>query len=197
LLKEFYQKIHALTGNSALLSLVELADFSSAFEAFLLELQKKPENVNPSTTRTLVQAVELINILLDRARSRARKDRKSFTALVVDDDVVACKMMTYSLQRARIVPTVLTDPLDAWESAQQRNYDLFILDVNMPGMNGFELCKKIRSLPGSQKTPVLFITSQTDFESRTKSTLSGGNELVSKPFLLMELTVKSLLYILR
>lgn len=176
---------------------MELADFSSAFEAFLLELQKKPENVNPSTTRTLVQAVELINILLDRARSRARKDRKSFTALVVDDDVVACKMMTYSLQRARIVPTVLTDPLDAWESAQQRNYDLFILDVNMPGMNGFELCKKIRSLPGSQKTPVLFITSQTDFESRTKSTLSGGNELVSKPFLLMELTVKSLLYILR
>jgi DNA-binding response OmpR family regulator len=67
----------------------------------------------------------------------------------------------------------------------------------MPGMTGFELCTKLRALPQHKKTPVLFVTCMTDLESRAKSSLSGGNEFIAKPFLLIELTVKALTYILR
>jgi len=67
----------------------------------------------------------------------------------------------------------------------------------MPGMNGFELCSKLRTLPVHKKTPVVFVTSLTDFESRASSTMSGGNDLIAKPFLFMELAVKALVYTLR
>jgi DNA-binding response OmpR family regulator len=67
----------------------------------------------------------------------------------------------------------------------------------MPGMNGFELCTRLRALPTYKKTPVVFVTSLNDFESRANSTMSGGNDFIAKPFLFMELAVKSLLYVLR
>ena len=71
-------------------------------------------------------------------------------------------------------------------------YDLVFLDVDMPGMNGFELCTKLRALARNKTTPVVFVTSLTDFESRANSTMSGGNDLIAKPFLFMELAVKAL-----
>ena len=71
------------------------------------------------------------------------------------------------------------------------------LDVDMPGMSGFELCTKLRDLPGYKQTPVVFVTSLTDFESRTNSTMSGGNDFIAKPFLFMELAVKALIYVFR
>ena len=79
----------------------------------------------------------------------------------------------------------------------EKRFDLIILDVDMPVMNGFELCTKLRALPAQTKTPVLFVTGLTDFESRARSTLSGGNDLIAKPFLFMELAVKALTHVLR
>jgi DNA-binding response OmpR family regulator len=79
----------------------------------------------------------------------------------------------------------------------KEHFDLVFLDVDMPGMNGFELCTKVRALPAYKKTPVVFVTSLNDFESRANSTMSGGNDFIAKPFLFMELAVKALLYVFR
>jgi DNA-binding response OmpR family regulator len=71
------------------------------------------------------------------------------------------------------------------------------LDVDMPGMNGFELCTKLRALPFHKKTPIVFVTSLNDFESRANSTMSGGNDFIGKPFLFIELAVKALIHVQR
>ena len=60
----------------------------------------------------------------------------------------------------------------------------------MPGKSGFEVCEQIRALSNNRTTPVIFVTGQTDFESRAKLSLSGGNDLIGKPFLPLELAVK-------
>jgi len=67
----------------------------------------------------------------------------------------------------------------------------------MPGMNGFELCSKLRGLPQHKKTPVVFVTGLNDLESRANSMVSGGNDFIAKPFLFIELAVKALVYIHR
>jgi len=67
----------------------------------------------------------------------------------------------------------------------------------MPGLNGFELCSELRKLPTNKTTPVIFVTSLTKFEIRAQSSLSGGNDLIAKPFLMMELAVKALTYLLK
>ena len=67
----------------------------------------------------------------------------------------------------------------------------------MPGMNGFELCKRLRAMPLHAKTPVIFVTALSGFESRAKSSLSGGDDFIGKPFSYIELAVKGLIYVLR
>ena len=64
-------------------------------------------------------------------------------------------------------------------------------------MDGFDLCAKIRALPNNKNTPVIFVTSLADFKSRARSSLSGGADLIAKPFMFIELSVKALTYALR
>jgi PleD family two-component response regulator len=85
----------------------------------------------------------------------------------------------------------------AYDLLAENRFDLIFLDVGMPGMSGFELCTRLRQLPAHKKTPVVFVTSLNDFESRASSTMSGGNDFIAKPFLFIELAVKALVCVLR
>jgi DNA-binding response OmpR family regulator len=67
----------------------------------------------------------------------------------------------------------------------------------MPGMDGFELCSKIRQTSSNPLTPIVFVTSQTELDARAKSSLSGGNDFITKPFLTFEITVKALVLAIR
>jgi DNA-binding response OmpR family regulator len=116
---------------------------------------------------------------------------------VVDDEAISRRALVHALERAKLKCVTVEDAKAALELLQKNKYDLVFLDVDMPGMNGFELCTKLRSLPEHKKTPVVFVTGLTDFESRANSTMSGGNDFIAKPFLFIELAVKALLYILR
>jgi DNA-binding response OmpR family regulator len=69
--------------------------------------------------------------------------------------------------------------------------------VDMPSMNGFELCTRIRTLPSYARTPVVFVTALNDLENRANSSMSGGNDFITKPFLFIELTVKALVHVMR
>ena len=81
--------------------------------------------------------------------------------------------------------------------ARLQSYDLVLLDVMMPGMDGFEVCTKIRQTACNGSTPVLFVTALRDFDTRAKSLTTGGNDLLGKPFLTFDLTVKALTLVLR
>ena len=88
-------------------------------------------------------------------------------------------------------------PARPWRFLRENPFDLIFLDAEMPGLNGFELCGELRKLPTNKATPVIFVTSLTKFEVRAQSSLAGGNDLIAKPFLMMELAVKALTYLLK
>ena len=67
----------------------------------------------------------------------------------------------------------------------------------MPEIDGLEFCKKVREMPQYRRTPVIFVTGHTDFESRINSVLSGGDDLISKPIFPIELAVKAVTHLLR
>ncbi len=116
---------------------------------------------------------------------------------MVDDEAISRRAVTYALEKAKLKAVSVENPEAALQMLAEKTFDLVFLDVDMPGMNGFELCTKLRALQRNKTTPVVFVTSLTDFESRANSTISGGNDLIAKPFLFIELTVKALVYILR
>ena len=71
------------------------------------------------------------------------------------------------------------------------------MDVQMPGMDGFEACSKIRQTKANGKTPIVFVTGQADSKTRSQVATCGGNGLIAKPFLTAEVTVKALTSALR
>jgi len=117
--------------------------------------------------------------------------------LVVDDEALSRRAISHALEKANLRSINVNDPEVACKLLEENQFDLVILDVDMPGMTGFELCTKLRAMPPHKKTPVVFVTGLSDFESRANSTISGGNDLIGKPFLLIELAVKALVYVMR
>ena len=105
--------------------------------------------------------------------------------------------MTYALDKADLKCIGVEDPLEAMKLLSGTRFDLVFLDIDMPTMNGFELCAKLRAMPAHKKTPVVFVTGLNDFENRANSTMSGGTDFIAKPFLFIELAVKALVYVMR
>ena len=117
--------------------------------------------------------------------------------LIVDDSATDAKLFSAMLERAGHKVSHAVDAESGIARAKSEIPDLILMDVIMPGMNGFELCKQIRALPGYRSTPVIFVTSHGDFESRSKGILSGANDLIAKPVLPIELAVKSVAMLLK
>src|SRR6267142_714211 len=195
--QELYRRIHALTGNAGIAGMAQIAQMADALEALLKELHEKPKNMNASTLRTVASATDFLGILFEPANLPDRPAGAPASILVVDDEAISRRAVTYALEKAKLKSVNVEDPVEAFNLLSQKPFDLIFLDVDMPGMNGFELCAKLRTLPAHKKTPVVFVTSLNDFESRASSTMSGGNDFIAKPFLFIELAVKALVYVLR
>jgi len=194
---ELYRRIHALNGNAAIAGLRTIAQMSAALEALLKELYEKPKNVNPSTLRTVAAAVDFLGFLFEHTTPPGKDDIPSANILVVDDEAISRRAIVYALEKAQLQSVNVEDPNAAYKLLSENPFDLVFLDVDMPGMSGYELCTKLRALPGHKKTPVVFVTVLSDFDNRTSSTMAGGNDFIAKPFLFIELTVKALIHVLR
>jgi CheY-like chemotaxis protein len=114
---------------------------------------------------------------------------------VVDDDAISRRTVCSALELANLRSISVKDPSSAFLLLEENRFDLIFSDVEMPGMDGFQFCAQLRSLPMHKDTPVVFVTSLGGFEARAKSVTSGGADLIGKPFLLVELAVKALVHI--
>jgi len=194
---ELYRQVHALNGNAGVAGLVLISHMSSAFEALLKEIYEKPKNINVSTTRTIAAAVDFLGLLFEKGTLPSQQELPSTKILVVDDEAISRRAIIYALEKAKLKSSNVEDPLQALQLLTEGDFDLVFLDVDMPVMTGYELCARLRTLPQHKKTPVVFVTSLNDFDSRTNSTVAGGNDFIGKPFLFIELTVKALIHVLR
>ena len=196
-LLELYRKVHALTSSAGIAGLHNISHLSAALEVLLKELYEKPKNINASTLRTVAHCIDFIAELFGRSTEVDLLQTGPVHILVVDDEILSRRAITYALEKANLKAVSVEEPQMALNLATQTTFDLIFLDVQMPGMDGFELCTKIRALATNRNTAVIFVTSLTDFKSRARSSLSGGNDLIAKPFMFIELSVKALTYVLR
>lgn len=176
------------------------AHLAEGLQALLQDISAKPKYLNGSTVRTLSQTTELVADMLGTSGSAQlpyQTRLNACRALVVDDEPISRRAVVMALNKARLQSIDFEHPEAAWQTAQTEAFDLVITDIEMPGINGFELCQKLRSRSANRNTPVIFVTNHSGFESRKSAAISGGDDFIAKPFLRLELTVKALYHLVR
>ncbi|VEP15340.1 Multi-component transcriptional regulator [Hyella patelloides LEGE 07179] len=110
--------------------------------------------------------------------------------LIVDDDLVFLAALRSLLEPWGIRVTTLEEPLRFWEVLQTTRPDLVILDVEMPQINGIELCQALRNDPDWQELPILFLTARRDAQTIQQIFEIGGDDYISKPVVGVELIAR-------
>ena len=99
--------------------------------------------------------------------------------LIVEDDLKIREELKILLEREGYQVEVLSSFLNTVEDIRCRDYDLLLLDINLPDKNGFTICKEIKK---DKQTPIIFVTSRNTEEDELNSILSGGDDFVTKPY---------------
>lgn len=110
--------------------------------------------------------------------------------LIVDDDDVFLDTLRSILEPWGIKVSTLAEPLHFWEVLEATQPDLLILDIEMPKIDGIELCQVLRSDPDWQELPVLFLTARQDAKTIQQIFEIGGDDYISKPTVGAELIAR-------
>ncbi len=197
LLNELHCHVHGFSERARTTGNVAVHRLCAAFSELTRGLYEIPGQVNQSTLRTVQQTIEFLGALMkDRSFAQAPDPAKALI-YAVDDDLDNCDAIRMALETSALRTACAQEPAVALAEIASRRYDLIFLDVNLPGMDGFELCKQIRALPHYATTPIVFLTGLATLENRVQSTLCGGNDFIGKPFNLHELSVKAMTLILK
>jgi CheY-like chemotaxis protein len=101
--------------------------------------------------------------------------------LIVDDDELVLMALNELLKPEGYEVHAVSSGAEALERLDQDGYDLLMLDIIMPEMDGFELCKKIRAKENYKETPIIFLTAKSREEDRAMGLEAGANLFLSKP----------------
>lgn len=120
-----------------------------------------------------------------------RTDALPASILVVDDEPANVKLLERTLRTfgyGDLIST--TDPRNVLGLVQQHGFDLIILDLNMPHMDGFEVMRQLQALGRGDLPPILILTAQHDQEHRVRALRGGAHDYVTKPFAVDELLAR-------
>jgi putative two-component system response regulator len=113
-----------------------------------------------------------------RRRSGAGPEER---VLIVDDDKQNVKLVSAQLAPLGYQLLTATSAAEALEIVGSQEVDLVLLDVMMPGMNGFEVCRRIKNAEATRQVPVILLTALEDSESRVRGIEAGADDFITKP----------------
>lgn len=108
------------------------------------------------------------------------RSEQEITILVVDDDEINRVVMGQQLQEYNIVKC--SNGLDALVAVEENKPDLILLDLMMPGINGYEVCQRLRQTYNQIELPIILVTAKNHLEDLTQGFKTGANDYLAKPF---------------
>lgn len=119
-----------------------------------------------------------------------KQNSENYSILIVDDVPKNIQLVAKFLTREGYMLYFAQSGETALKQVETRNFDLILLDVMMPGMDGFEVCRRIKEMENSKDIPVIFLTAKTDDDAIGKGFQLGGVDYLTKPFNPTELTAR-------
>ena len=174
-----------------------IARMSAALEVLLHDVTNNPAPLSFMVVRTLGQTVEFLGTLLEPRQIERGKSLPPPSVLAVDDDADLLATIVASLELSQLQTTGAGSGEEALALLAERKFDLLLLDIGLPGLEGPGVSNRTRELAGYRKTPIVFLTGNDTVDKRAEASLSGGNDFLGKPINVFELTVKAQTWILK
>jgi DNA-binding response OmpR family regulator len=124
-----------------------------------------------------------------RARLDELRERRG-RILIVDDNPFIVKLLVEWLEHEHFAVSTAADGLEALAKIEAEKPDLVLLNVMMPGMDGYEVCRRIKADPAAAHIPVILVAGFTDDASRVRGFEAGADDFITKPFHLIALTAR-------
>jgi CheY-like chemotaxis protein len=105
--------------------------------------------------------------------------------LVADDNICNRELLVDVLKRfdaTAVTTLVASNGTDALEIAKKEHPDLMLLDINMPGLSGVQVCQAVKSNPETKNTYIVMVTANIQAEQRMEAKIVGANAYITKPF---------------
>ena len=119
------------------------------------------------------------------------EEEKSQKILLADDDPIIIKLLGMVLKKNGYDFAVATNGMEAMEKTKSYGPDLILLDVMMPQIDGFEVCRRLKEDPATKHIPIIIITALADREPRVRGLSAGANDFLAKPIDRVELMVRA------
>ncbi len=158
---------------------INIKDMRKGFEYLQESVQANPEDV------MLVSHLDALAIRLAEIEKQEKdKEEKSVSAniLVVDDSPTVRKLISGKLEKSGHEVTCAVDGMDALAKINEVIPDLILLDITMPRMDGYQVCKLIRSNEATQDVPVVMISGKDGFFDKVRGKMAGTTNYITKPF---------------
>jgi DNA-binding response OmpR family regulator len=110
--------------------------------------------------------------------------------LVVDDEPDLVELITYNLTHEGFKVSSASDGEEALAKIMKGEFDLAVLDLMLPGLQGTELCRIVRSNPKTSSLPIIMLTAKSDITDRIQGLQTGADDYMTKPFSPKELTAR-------
>ena len=110
--------------------------------------------------------------------------------LVIEDDDIVSRTIERCLRGDEFHVTIASSGVEGLQKARRQPPELIILDVIMPGMDGYAVCREVRADPLLKEVPILFLTAKAKDEDKITGLTAGADDYLSKPFNLDELTLR-------
>jgi twitching motility two-component system response regulator PilG len=129
-----------------------------------------------------------LNALKIRAAENEKKQNnhdsmpKNMTILVADDSATVRKLISGKLEKCGHQVVCAIDGVDALEKLKEIEPDLVLLDINMPRMDGYQVCKYIRGNDATKDVPVVMISGKDGFFDKVRGRMAGTTGYITKPF---------------
>ena len=186
---------HTISGVAAPVGFPLLGTIAGMGEEFIALLMGGKAEVSPGGMQLLTRGLdEIDHFLQSRAPEQkgrappppapppAAVDLRNQKILLVDDDPLSAKLVNLCLAKAGAITLHCKRPQDALAMVRAERPDLILLDLLMPGQDGFETCFQLRADVASERIPIIFLTRQTDAETHLQAMRLGGDDFVTKPF---------------
>jgi len=110
--------------------------------------------------------------------------------LLIEDDTIVARTIERSLRGNEFRVTIANSGIEGLKLARRQHFDLAILDIIMPGMDGYAVCREMRADPLLESIPILFLTAKIKDEDKIAGFLAGADDYLCKPFNVDELILR-------